>query len=297
MTTTFMVLEDSTDTLVTYPPTQWQLVPSSPDVRIGTTSTSLPAIGSEEAATVDAVSASTNAAALEGAESLSFAGDPSCTAERLYLLSHDDIDNFTVRAKSTGTTVRLQDPLPADVPSGATLSGLAITHALTAAETSESGPASAFWQATIGGVVRGWSQKFRIFPRAFAQKMTGPDLELLAPQIARNLAPTADPFLVETIAGGYEWMLSDLEERGYLTHLIYTPEKLNTALANVILWKRYADIEGPASENALEARSEYHSALDGAVRKSEHWYNRGATDAVPDSAPDSGWETTTEIIL
>lgn len=111
------------------------------------------------------------------------------------------------------------------------------------------------------------------------------------------MQPTADPFLVETIAGGYEHLLSDLEERGYLTHLIYTPEKLNTALAALILWKRYADVEGPASENAIEARSEYHSRLDGAVRKSEHWYNAGKSDAVPDVSRSTGWEETTEIIL
>lgn len=294
MTRTAFILEDSTETLKVYPPMEWAGQASAATVRIGTPSTSMPAEGSGDAATVSSVSASTNAAAEENDTTLSFASDPGLTPGELYLISHDDLDSdFRVEVVSTGTTVRLKNPLPVDLPSGTTITGEAISHALTSAETANPGRALAIWTATIDGVSREWEQQFRIVPRAFSSRLSVPELEQLAPEFVRMRDPR-DQTGQEAIDAAYEQLIHELEGQNYVISRINTIEKLNIPVAHLILWRRYRALEGPASENTLQSKRDFYDALDTAKAGSEFWYDAPDEDVLTDA--DRSHPTEHEIV-
>lgn len=283
MSATTIVTEDSTETLVTYPPTQWLAQASEADVRIGTPGSTLPEVGGEASATVDAVSASTSAAAKEGDNTLTFASDPTATAGRLYPLSHSTFKPFLVEVVSSGTTTVLARPLTRDIPSGATFKGVAITKALTATQTAEVGVSVAYWRATLDGVQRTWVQRFHVWPRAFAQRLTPPELLRRAPEV-EQLRNAEDTTLTELIASGYEWLVDDLEAAGFQVHKINSVEKLNGAVVRRILWGLYCATQKPSSEDAKEAKADYLDAKDKAIRSSEFWYDRDLTEYVPEKS-------------
>lgn len=285
MTQTFYVVEDSTEELISYPPQTWDGTPSSPDVRVATASTGLPEVGSEDAATVDSVSASTNAAADEGARSLSFASDPGCIPGRLYRLHHASTGPVVVKVLSTGATVYLAHALPCDVPSGATLTGLAVSHALTTSETSTSGRGLAIWRATIGGVVRSWEQAFRVVPRAFSQRLTSPQLQTYLREWPR-LRPEHDITDQDSIDSAYEWVLSDLEASGYRVDRINSIEKLNLAVVRQLLFRAREALDGPAAEATLKAEERYHREIEKAKAGADWWYDRDDDEDLSEDVRD-----------
>ncbi len=271
MSATTIVLEDSTEELVFYPPAQFMAQASAATIRVGTPAVAMP--DATTVASVDSVSASTNAAADAGDDTLAFAADPTCTPDRLYLLEHSSFDPLPVLVKATGATVQLSEPLPVDVPSGATLKGIAITHSLSTAQTETSGVCVAQLTGTFGGVGRAWSHRFRIYPRNFEQRLTAVDLLVLAPEM-ESLRQSTDLTFSEAIAGGYEQLVSDLEAQKYEVHKINTMGKLNLATVGAILWRSHRTNAGPAAEHTIAAKEDYREELRKAIMGSEFWYDR-----------------------
>lgn len=271
MSETLIVIQGSTDEIGTYPPTKALAQASEAGVRIGTSAVSIP--DAYTSVTPDAVDATTSAASEKGDDSLTFALDPSATAGRLYLLSHASFQAFPVEVLSSGTTTRLARPLRRDVPSGATLKGLWLGTNLTTTQTAEIGPGVAHWRAVLDGVEHRWMQRFRVYPRSFANWLTPPELMRRAPEVTK-LLDSADTTGMQAIAAAYEWLVEDLESQGFAVHRINTVEKLNGAVVRLILWRLYAAAQGPASEDTKEAKQEYLDARDKAIRGAEFWYDR-----------------------
>ncbi len=271
------VHEDSTETLVTYPPTLG--IPSSATVKVATPSTDMPDSG--DAATVDSVSSTTNAAASAGATSLSFAGDPSTTVGRQYLL--DDTSNgkplIVVTVRENGTTLYLEEPLPFDVGSGATLSGIAITHALTASETDNAGEGNAEWTATVGGVALTWNQQFRIVEERVAYTLNNDRLTQSYPQI-RHLAGRSDEGFNELIETAWDHRLRlDLAARGMRPERINSWDALEPAHAAACYYHALATNPRTDPDVADRAKDEYLSTLRTTLDARGFWYDEEDDDA------------------
>lgn len=143
------VLQGSTQELVHYPPVHRH--PSSATVNV--ISPALGDLDDYQAATIDSADESTTVAASEGDLSLTFGSEPGATAGRLYCI-RDEVDHFEaeVEVVRNGLTTYLKDPLPRDFAVGSRFRGLAITHALTAEETANTGTGLAVFKYVVAGV-------------------------------------------------------------------------------------------------------------------------------------------------
>lgn len=274
------VLKDSTETLLFYPPELYQA--SAADVRIGTAAVGLPAVGNEEAATVDSVSTTTNAAAAKGTDSLSVADNPNVTPGRKYLVALDDGQRFTVRViaytSGGGHTVHLADPLPIAVPSGSALKGLAITHALTAAETASIGDGLAKVRATLNGVQRAFDVSFRVVNAILGLTLTPDRLVSAYPQVSR-LRSSSDEDYTEAIDSAWEHLLRpELRARGFLEENINSPSELEPAHALAVIYRMTRAARPDDIERIEEARKDYKTMLDNVLNSSALWYSADDSD-------------------
>lgn len=284
-----IIKRDSTDTLVTYPPQRFLGTPSSATMRVETQSTSLPTSG--DAATVDSVSASTNAAASEGDTSISFASDPLATHGRLYMIE-DNGERYTVEVLESGTTTYLAAPLPADLSSGATMTGIAITHALTAAETSEDGTGFALVTATIDGVVRSWTEYFRVDDEVTPRIITGADLAKLFPEYDRLRSTDQDS--PDTIVDN-AWRLKlkpMLLERQILPERINNPKVLESAMVAAVRCYLTEQNHPGDIERLEDVRQQLGRALTRSINAKDFWYDaEGDEDSSPDDEVPGSYST------
>jgi hypothetical protein len=282
------ILKDSTDAIIVYPDLRRERVgkASVAEVRIGTPNNPLPADDAWQAATVDAVNANTNAAAAKGATSLAFASDPTVTAGRLYLLELATGQRITVRAIDTGTTVTLADPLPMAVPSGTPLKGIAITHALVAAETLVMGLGVVMVKATIGGVVYKWDETFRIVRAEFLRALSPAYLVNAYPSMAKR-GPDNDDDLTETIDAAFEnTLVGDLMQSGIHVDRINTPSALFPAWADACFWRVQRDTKGGADADVIAAKVEYEANLAKALLGKDTWYDVDDENSLPGDEAD-----------
>lgn len=219
----------TTQTLVGYPRLAPQRLllqsPTSATVRLLT-----PAVQSDTyaAATVDAVSTTTQGAHQEGDEVISLSASVALVANRRYLLEPGNGRHLDVRALDGGTTstLRLAEPLPCNVPNGSALKGWACTVALTAAQTDQVGDALALFRAVIGGATYEWSESFRIVNRITSPRLT-PTMLTHAYPILASLRDTNDIDYEETIQAAWEHrIVPALAAKGILDEDVISDEAL-----------------------------------------------------------------------
>lgn len=289
------ILLDSTESLVMYPRggegRGFLGVASAATVRVQTPSTAIPDSG--DAASVDSVSSSTNAAANEGDTSLSFAADPTATKGRQYLLTTPEGDELIVTCKKSGTTFYLTEPLAMDVGSGATLEGLAITHALTTDETSQTGLGLARVTATIGGVDYTWDHTFRIVAVGYGYTLT-PEALFTRYDIARNLLPPHDETGSETIESAWTDLLEPyLAQDGIHSHRIKGWEALEPVHALACVAWLTRNNQATPREEASGWMQDFQDLYATVISSRDNWVvsEDTGTEAPPDDGdPLYGWQ-------
>jgi hypothetical protein len=199
------ILKDTTPTILSYPrlrPNQLaQAKPTgSPTVFVTTPASSSPV---STPATIDAVSTTVTAPSLAGERELAVVSATFIRGRR-YLVTFEG-NTIVVEARSggTGTTLRLVDALPCDVPDDAVVEGFAVTRALTLTETRDVGEAAALWSATIEGVVSQWSSLYRIVSRMPTALLTEGDLVRAYPVI-KSMMPAGDLSLDTVIGAAWD---------------------------------------------------------------------------------------------
>ena len=279
-------LKDSTDTLIAYPPALG--VPSSATVKIQTPSTAMPSSGS--AGSVDGVSASPNSSISEGDTTASFASDPTFTNGRDYLVTVAGMDRFVAKCLNTGTTSTFADPFPADVSTSGTFKGIAITIALTSAQTSAAGDAIARWTATINGVAQTWEQQFKVAEVQDGAFVNSAELVRMYP-IADRLRPPTDETLTETIDAAWElYLRPDLEAKGMIANQIKSWERLKPVHATACIYHLVSTDERQEDIFRDQWRTQYAHALDLLLAGSEFWYSTDDTETGTTRAPEGRYK-------
>lgn len=227
------VLVGSTETIVSYPrltadgiiatgvpssATARRVAPQAPD-----------AATAYVAATVDSLSTTTQGATSEGADSIALAGSVTTIAGRRYLITdanHGKGFTVTSSRSSTGSTLWVQEPLPASIANGSTVKGIAVTVALDAAQTTEPGAGTVLFRATVDGVVREWDEVFRVVRRITSVALTTTELTQSYP-VVRQIASSSDLTLEEAIQAAWRMrMVPALAARGILDEDVLTDDVL-----------------------------------------------------------------------
>jgi len=154
-----------------------------------------------QAVTVDALSTTLSAVALEGDESLTLAGSVTVVAGRRYLVTDaNTLRKIEVTPTNSGSvsTLYLSEPLPCDVANGSAVNGIACPVALTTNQTSEPGAGYVLFRGTVGGKVYEWDESFRVVRRITSIALTVGELTTAFP-IVRQLASSTDTTLEEAI--------------------------------------------------------------------------------------------------
>ena len=157
------------------------------------------------AATIDAVSTTTQGAHQEGDESITLAGATTIVAGQRYLFIDANHGRYIiVEATNSGstTTMWLAEPLICDIANGSAVKGIAVSVALTAAQTAQVGPGYVLFRATVDGLVTEWDEPFRIVRRITSIALTVTQLTHLYP-IVHRLASSTDTTLEESIGAAW----------------------------------------------------------------------------------------------
>jgi hypothetical protein len=160
------------------------------------------------AATIDAVAVTVQGAHLEGAESIALGTAATIVAGQRYLLIDANHGRYVVvEATNSGstTTMWLAEPLICDIANNSLVRGIAVSVALTAAQTAEPGAGYVLFRATVDGYVTEWDEAFRVVRRITSIALTVTQLTHLYP-VARKLSASADTTLEECI--GAAWTAS-----------------------------------------------------------------------------------------
>lgn len=186
-------------------------------------------VNSYQAATVDSLSTTTQGTTQEGADSIALAGSVSLVEGRRYLIvdaTHGK--RVVVQSSRTGSssTLWLQEPLPTSIANGSTVSGIAVTVALTSAQTDEPGAGYVLFRATVDGVVREWDEPFRIVRRITSIALTPTELTQSYP-VVRQIASSSDLTLEEAIQASWRMVIvPSLAARGMLDEDVLTDDVL-----------------------------------------------------------------------
>lgn len=227
------VLVGSTESILSYP----RLVadglvstgvPSSATAR-RVPSQSPDPVGTYVAATVDPLSTTTQGATQEGADSISLGSSATFVEGRRYLIvDANHGKRIVVQSSRSGSssTLWLQEPLPTSIANGSTVSGIAVTVALTAAQTDDPGSGYVLFRATVDGVVREWDEPFRIVRRITSVALTPTELTQSYP-VVRQIASSSDLTLEEAIQASWRMvMVPALAARGVLDEDVLTDDVL-----------------------------------------------------------------------
>ena len=124
----------------------------------------------------------------------------------------------------------------------------------------------------------------------FSRSLTVPKLIKLAPEILRWRSD-ASTTLGELIDAAYEYLIQDLEGRGYEISRINSPEKLNLTTVKRIRWALLDAIHGPSNEDTKEAEAQYRDQIRMAEAGSRFWYDANDNDAATDRQNPSWFGT------
>lgn len=280
-----VLLEDTTDTLQDYIPLEGNFGNvSSVEVRIKTPSTEMPDVGSEDSATLETTSYTLGAAS-KGATSIGWtatSGTAPVEGRKYMIGAASDETPFpqVVEVKTldtSGTTIYLRDPLQAAVTAGDLLKGMTVSHALTAAETSDTGHGLAEWKLTRTSAYEGqtvirWTEQFLVANRGFYHRLDEVGLLRAAPHV-RRLIGGSDIDAAEAIEAAWEnRLLPDLEARG-VTKIwrIHSAWRLQTALAYAVAFDLVAG-DNALDEVAFErAEKQYRDRLDVVLLSKNLW--------------------------
>lgn len=205
--------------------------PTAATVRVGTPAISMPATG--VAATVTTTTRTTAGFTPAGATAIEFTSSTPWVRGHRYQIEIAGYAPIDVEAErtTTGTRLRLSEPLPVPVAQGSTLRYTCVEYTLSAEQTAQAGEALALWTATIGGVDYTWSQAFRV-----VRRMPRPTLHLnnltSAYPIVSTLAPRNSEDLHEVIWAAWSMLLIPrLNAKGIAEEDIISPEVLEPAHA------------------------------------------------------------------
>ena len=271
-----VILKDSTETLLVYPPQQYLAQPSAADVRIGTPSTTMPDEGSEETATIDAVSTTLSAAASRGDTTLTLTSTSGITDGRKYLVE-DSGRNIVVKVVSTsGSTAYLSEPLSSAIASGSSFKGIAVTHQLTTTETSELGRAFAIFRLTLDGVVQRIEKDFRIETGRLQNTLTS--VELLRRKEIRKLRQSTDMDLDEVIEAAFQRMVVlEIEARGMIAARINNAEKLEPATEEAVIYMLMR-AAGRPDDDVFNQERRFNRVFEKVMSGREFWYDEEGQD-------------------
>lgn len=160
------------------------------------------------AATVDAAATTLSAAASEGAVSLALTAPMVFVAGQQYLIQDETTGRAIVveaTKSATDDVMSIAEPLPCDVAILSGIFGIAVSVALTAAQTAQVGSGYVLFRATVDDVVTEWDEAFRVVRRMTSIALTVTQLTQLYP-VARKLSSSADTTLEEAI--GAAWTAS-----------------------------------------------------------------------------------------
>jgi hypothetical protein len=106
------------------------------------------------------------------------------------------------------------------------VSGLAVSVALTAAQTIEPGAGYVLFRATVDGVVREWDESFRVVRRITSIALSPTELTQSYP-VVRQIASSSDLTLEEAIQASWRMVLVPaLAARGILDEDVLTDDVL-----------------------------------------------------------------------
>lgn len=225
------VLLNSTETVTSYPRLAADGVLTS---HVATSATARrigpgesDAVATYVAATVDPISATTQGAHQEGDNSITVSVAQAWIAGRRYLITDATAGReiVVVASKSgTSTELWLAEPLICDIGNNSTIKGIAITVALTAAQTNQTGAGYVLFRATVDGIVREWEEPFRVVRRITSIALTPTELTQAYPVI-RKLASATDTTLEEAINAAWRHVVTPaLAARGVLDEDIMTDD-------------------------------------------------------------------------
>jgi hypothetical protein len=225
------VLLGSTETITTYPRLAADgvltshVASSATARRVGPGASD--AVTAYVAATVDSLSATTQGAHQEGDNSLTTSVAQTWVAGRRYLITDATAGReIVVVATKSGlsTELWLAEPLIGDIGNNSTVRGIAVTVALTAAQTAQPGAGYVLFRATVDGVVREWTEPFRVVRRITSIALTPTELTQAYPVI-RKLASATDTTLEEAINASWRHVVvPSLAARGILDEDIMTDD-------------------------------------------------------------------------
>jgi hypothetical protein len=225
------VLLGSTETITSYPRLAADgvltshVATSATARRIGPTNPD--AVGSYVAATVDPLSATTQGAHQEGDNSITTSAAQTWVAGRRYLITDATAGReIVVVATKSGLSTELwmAEPLIGDIGNGSTVRGIAVTVALGALQTLSTGAGYVLFRATVDGVVREWTEPFRVVRRITSVALTPTELTQAYPVI-RKLASATDTTLEEAINASWRHVVvPSLAARGILDEDILTDD-------------------------------------------------------------------------
>lgn len=225
------VLLGSAETITTYPRLHADTVLASHVATSATARRIGPGakddVGTYVAATVDPLSTTTQGAHQEGADSITVQSAQTWVAGQRYLITDATAGREIVVVASrsgTSTELWLAEPLLSDIGNGSTVKGIAITVALTVAQTATPGAGYVLFRATIDGVVREWEEPFRVVRRITSIALTPTHLTQSFP-VVRKLASATDTTLEEAInASWHHLVVPALAARGVLDEDIMTDD-------------------------------------------------------------------------
>ena len=202
------VLVDSTQAIVSYP----RLAPDAVTSGVPTSATARRVAPTDaddadtySAATIDSLSTTLSAAALQGDETLALAGAVTVVAGSRYLVT-DATTGARVEVVPTRSgslsVMYLSEPLPCDLATASTVNGMAVSIALDATQTDEPGSGYVLFRATVDGVVHEWDEAFRVVRRITSIALTVNELTQTYP-VVRQLASSTDTTLEEAVQASW----------------------------------------------------------------------------------------------
>lgn len=247
------------------------------------------AVGSYVAATVDNFSTTTQGAHSEGSDSVTLAGSVSIVAGRRYLITDSTHGREIVVVATRGgnlSTLWIAEPLPCDIANNSTVKGVAITVALTAAQTASVGAGYVLFRATVDGVIREWEEAFRVVRRLTSIVLTPTTLTQTYP-VVRKLASATDTTLEEAINAAWEVLIAPaLSARGVLDEDIMTDD--------VVMPMHAAAVVLHLARQWPQASSDYVQRLEQTYEQTKQttWdridFITASQDSVTPDPPDAG---------
>lgn len=261
------VLLGSTETITSYPRLHADTILTSHVATSATARRVGPGASDDAAAyvaaTVDPISTTTQGAHQEGDESITVANAQTWIAGRRYLITDATAGReIVVVASRTGTSTELwlAEPLISDIGNNSTVKGVAVTVALTAAQTASVGAGYVLFRATIDGVVREWEEPFRVVRRITSVSLTPTSLTQAFP-VVRKLASATDTTLEEAInAAWHHQVVPALAARGVLDEDIMTDDVIEPMHAAAVCLHLARQWPQASSEYVTRLEAAYEQA-------------------------------------